>query len=366
MRKDFKIIIIAVAVLLVGGGTIFGTIIFLTWGEYNFSDTYIYDPGVPSPIEDVSFSCDVGAISIHYNTTPTDNVVKIDLTISVNGGFVEGKTFSDFFQPIIWENVSVPVINFELHNKPTAIFIFGLFRNIQIDVTLRTDVGYNIDAYTATGSVNLDASTGVVLNDTSLSSSTGSVALNADEDASFLGDTYLGTSTGSVSIFADNNTFSNGIYASSSTGSATLNFTNCIMGDDLYCSVSTGSIGLKSYNMLYTQDAGWNVGTSTGSVDVEIYQSLNMGANVIGTIGSSTGGVDIVYTDKLSTVGAEFDCGTGTGSVTYMSSGSGGFSWIGDSNDKVITSDDYGASTFRYTFTVSTSTGSIEVIGESL
>jgi hypothetical protein len=118
--------------------------------------------------------------------------------------------------------------------------------------------------------------------------------------------------------------------------------------------------------MVYTQNAVWNVGTSTGSVDVEIYQSIEMDANVTGTIGSSTGSVDIVYKDTSSTVGAEFACGTTTGSVTYISSGSGGFSWLGDSNDKIITSDDYGASTFRYTFTVSTSTGSIEVIGESL
>ncbi|MHA1916138.1 MAG: hypothetical protein ACW97V_17455, partial [Promethearchaeota archaeon] len=212
----------------------------------------------------------------------------------------------------------------------------------------------------------LDAPTGVTLNNTGLTTSTGSVALNAEDDVFFLGDMELETSTGSVSVFADNDTFSNGLSVITSTGSATLNFTNCILGDDLYCSVSTGSIDLKSYNMVYTQNAVWNVGTSTGSVDVEIYQSIEMDANVTGTIGSSTGSVDIVYKDTSSTVGAEFACGTTTGSVTYISSGSGGFSWLGDSNDKIITSDDYGASTFRYTFTVSTSTGSIEVIGESL
>ncbi|MHA2397363.1 MAG: hypothetical protein ACXADU_00555 [Promethearchaeota archaeon] len=361
MRKDFKIIIIAVAVLLVGGGTIFGTVVFLTWGEYNFSDTYLYDPGVPSPIEDVSFSCDIGAISIHYNTTPTDNVVKIDLTISVKGGFVEGKTFSDFFQPIIWENVSVPVINFELHKKPTPFFIFGILHSIQIDVTLRTDVGYNIGAYTATGSVNLDASTGVVLNNTSLSSSTGSVALNADEDASFLGDTHLGTSTGSINIYADNNTFSNGLSAGTSTGSATLNFTNCIMGDDLSVQVSTGSIDLKSYNMVYTQDATWDLDTATGGIDVEIYQSMGIGANVTGSIHTSTGSVDIIYKDTTASVGARFTCSTGTGSITYTPLGVGGFSQVGG----VITSSDYNSASFRYILSVSTGTGSIEVIGEN-
>jgi len=366
MRTSLKVILIIVAIVLVGGGTIFGVLVALTWGEYNYSDTFLYDPGVPSPIEEVSFTSDIGAISVHYNTTPTDNAVKIDLSIRIKGGFVEGKTFSDFFNPIIWENVSVPVINFELKKKITPQFFLGIFYNISIDVILRTDVIYDINALSGTGSIKLDASSGVALNNTSLMTSTGSVGLDVDTGVVFLGNVGLETSTGSVTVYANNDTFSNGLSVITSTGSATLNFTNCILGDDLYCSVSTGSIGLKSYNMLYTQDAVWNVGTSTGSVDVEIYQSINIDANVTGTIGSSTGGVDIVYIDKLSTVGAEFDCGTSTGTVTYISSGSGGFSWIGDSNDKVITSDDYDASTFRYTFTVSTSTGSIEVIGESL
>ncbi|MHA1916367.1 MAG: hypothetical protein ACW97V_18610 [Promethearchaeota archaeon] len=362
MRTSLKIILIIVAVVLVSAGAIFGIVVALTWGEYNYSNTYLYDPGVPSSMEDISFSSDVGAISIHYNTTPTDNVVEIDLTIKIKGGFVEGKTFSDFFKPIIWENVSVPAINFELGNQRNPLFIFGLFYNISIDVTLRTDVVYNIEALTATGSVILDAPTGVTLNNTGLTTSTGSVALNAEDDVFFLGDMELETSTGSVSVFADNDTFSNGLSVITSTGSATLNFTNCIMGDDLSCSVSTGSIDLKSYNMVYTQNAVWNIGTSTGSVDVEIYQSIELGADVTGTIGSSTGSVDIVYKDTLSTVGAKFTCSTSTGSITYTPLGSGGFSEVGG----VITSADHATAIGTHTFVVSTSTGSIEVIGESL
>ena len=77
MRKNLKIILIVVAIVIVGGGGIFGIVIALTWGEYNYSDNYIYDPVAPSSLEKVSFNCDTGKISINYNTTPTDNVVKV-------------------------------------------------------------------------------------------------------------------------------------------------------------------------------------------------------------------------------------------------------------------------------------------------
>jgi hypothetical protein len=366
MRKPLKIILIAAAVLIVGGGTTFGIVISLTWGEYAYSDTYFYDPGVPSSIEKIDFNCDIGAITINYNSTPTNEVVKVELSINIKGGFVQGKTFSDFFHPIIWLNESTPVVTFTLTKKINPAFIFGLFHNIQVDVTLRSDVIYDIDALSQTGSIILITPVGITLNNTHLITATGSIGVDSKDDVTFLGLTTFGTSTGSIDFYADNNNFTHGLTIGTSTGSATVNLTNCIMGDDLTIGVSTGSIDFSSYNMQYAQNVVWDIETSTGSVDIAIYQSIGMGANVTGSIQTSTGGVDVIYKDTLSTVGAEFDCGTGTGTVTYLSSGTGGFSWIGDSNNKVITSDDHSASTSRYTLTVSASTGSIEVIGESL
>ncbi|MFX1325695.1 MAG: hypothetical protein ACFE8N_12130 [Promethearchaeota archaeon] len=359
MRKKPKIMIYVVAALAISGGAAFGIVFATTWGSFEYSDTFFYEPSVPSPLEKISINSDVGKIAVRYNTTPTNYFVKIELNILMRGGFVEGKTFSDFFKPIVWSNESTPVTTFSLENKPWGLF--ALFRNITIDVTLRTDVLYDISAVTATGSVSMDIPGGIAINTTYLDSSTGSVSLISDKDVTFLGDLNLDTSTGSIKLFAKNDTFINGVTATTSTGSLTLNFSNCIMGDDLTGLVSTGSIELKSYNMLYTQDCIWNIDTATGSVDAEIYQYVAMGANVTGSIQTSTGSVDIIYKDTLANVGAKFTCSTGTGSITYTPTGSGGFNKV---NGDII-STSYTGAIFKYTLGVSTGTGSIEVIGES-
>ena len=86
-----------------------------------------------------------------------------------------------------------------------------------------------------------------------------------------------------------------------------------------------------------------------------------MNASITGTIESSTGGIDLFYDDLLSTVGAQFTCSVGTGSISYISFGSGGMSKIGG----IISSTDYDTATNKYTLDMSTGTGSIDVLGRS-
>ena len=115
--RSRNIVFLIIAGILVSSGVGFGIVMFVNWGEYAYSNDYLYDPGIPSSLEKVSFSCDVGSINIKYNTTPTNYAVKLELDIKVSGGFVEGKAFSDFFKPIIWTNVSASLITFSLANS---------------------------------------------------------------------------------------------------------------------------------------------------------------------------------------------------------------------------------------------------------
>ena len=126
--RSRNIVFLIIAGILVSGGVAFGLIMFINWGEYSYSNDYYYDPGIPSSMEQVNFSCDVGNINIKYNTTPTNYAVKLDLDIKVSGGFVEGKSFSDFFKPLIWTNVSASQIVFSLENKPITWFIIPIIR----------------------------------------------------------------------------------------------------------------------------------------------------------------------------------------------------------------------------------------------
>ncbi|MFX1455279.1 MAG: hypothetical protein ACFFDB_07865 [Promethearchaeota archaeon] len=359
MRRR-NIILLIVAGLLVSGGVAFGIVVVATWGSYSFSNSYYYDPGIPASWEKVSFTSDIGRINIRYNTTPTDYVVQLDLDIKISGGGVAGKNFSDFFKPIVWLNESVPVITFQLENKAIAWFLIPVFYNITIDVTLRTDVNYDVVGSSITGSINFNIPDNMVLNNTILSTTTGSVAINANENVTFNGNMLATTTTGSVAIYAEGVNFSHGITTSSTTGSLTLNFTNCIIGDDMRGLVTTGSITIRSYNMIYSQDCVWDFDTTTGGIKATIHQYVEMGANITGSMVTTTGGVEVDYIDTLSSVGASFFGASSTGS--YSRSSGGGFS---ATNFNPFYSLDYATANNTYTLSLTTTTGGIDVDGTS-
>ncbi len=358
MIKSQKIILIIAALVVVGGASIFGILVAVNWGEYNHSENFYSS----SPIEEINIESDIGAINIQYNTTPTDYYAKIELDIVIRGGFVSGKSFSNFFEPVIWQNESTPIARFELNAKSTTVFFLGLSRKINIYVTLRSDVMYNIDAFTSTGSIELNASSNKIINNTQLRTSTGSILFTSAINTSFLGTLDLRTSTGSISAYAVMTNFSYGLTTYSDTGSLTLSLTSCNINDDLVGTISTGSMTIDSYNTVYNKDCNWDFETSTGSIDVSITQLIEMNANITGDIQTSTGSIDVVYNDGLSSVGAQFTCSTSTGSITYTNLGAGGMNKVGG----VVSTDDYNSASNKYIFSLDTSTGSIEVKGQSL
>ena len=362
MIRSQKIILIIVAVVLAASAGVFGIVVVATWGDYEYSNTYYYEPGSPSLIEVLNVECDTASINIKYNTTPTDFYAKIDLDLKVSGAYVEGKSFSDFFKPILWDNTTNSPVTFDVDNKPSTWFIFGLSHRSTLNVTLRTDITYEIDASSATGSIKMDVPQGSTLGKTTLHTSSGSVRLNSALNTTFQGDVSLSTSTGSVRAYAIKTSFIHGFNAASSTGSLRLNFTSCILGDDLTADGSTGGITLKSYNMRYTQDCIWDIGTSTGSISAEILQFNEMGANVTGSIGTSTGSVSVLYKDDQINVGASFTGSTSTGSVSYTDTSPIGFSQVGNS----FTSLDYVGALYTYTLSLSTSTGNVHADAESV
>lgn len=362
MIRSQKIILIIVAVVLVGSAGIFGIIVVATWGDYEYSNTYFYKPGSPSLIEVLNVESDTATINIKYNTTPTDFYAKIDLELKVSGAYVEGKSFSDFFKPIQWLNTTNSPVTFDIDNKPQLVFIFGSLNRGTINVTIRTDVIYDIHALTATGAITLDVPPGTTIGETTLVTSTGSVHLDSDVNTTFQGEVTLSASTGSVKVYATETNFTSGLTADTSTGSLTVNFTSCILGDDLSVGGSTGSITLKSYNMIYTQDCTWNIETSTGSINAEILQFNEMGAKVTGSLESSTGSVSVIYKDDKPNVGARFTGSTSTGSISFTDTNPTGFSQVGNS----FTSLDYGGALYTYTLSLTTSTGSIHTDAESV
>ncbi|HDZ16656.1 hypothetical protein LCGC14_1361520 [marine sediment metagenome] len=364
IRKDLRIIFFVTSTLILSGGVNFGILVATTWGEFKYSNTYFFKPSSPSPVEKVSINGDIGSIIINYNTTPTDHYVKLDLYVKIRGGFIEGKSFTDFFEPIRYNSApevnSFSEVEFELDKFPISS-LFLLSQSITIDVTLRTDVIYDIDILSSTGSVSLNIPDNIVINNSILKTATGSISLLADKNVTFNGNVQMSTSSGSIALFAKNTNFTQGLTASTSTGLLTLNFTKCIVGNDIGGVVSTGNITLRSYNMEYSQNSTWTFETSTGSIDAEIYQFVDMGANVSGSLLVSTGSIDVIYKDNQAINGASFLGTWSTGSYIRTSSG-GGFS---ATNSNPFFSLDYTTAISIYTLNLTITTGNIEIDGTS-
>ena len=362
--RNYKIALIISVALIVGGSLGFFIYGFVASGSIENSFNFTYEPSSPDPIEELTFNIDIGKILFTYNTTPTTSYAKIDVDIEVAGLYMEGKIYTDFFHPSTewWENTTG---TFNLKALPDAWYNpshwFKSY-NITVAVTLRTDVVYDLTALTAVGSIEMLVSDDVILNGTSLTSSTGSIKLNTLGNNEFQGKVRLESSTGSVEIFSANTNFTRGFRALTSTGSLSLNFTNCLMGDNLIGTVSTGSVTFKSYNMVYTKDIIVNLETSTGSIDAELYQYISMGANVTGVWKTSTGSIDVLYIDDLGDTDIRFVSSTSVGSINYTPHATMA---ITGPESNIYSTLNYGDAMYRYTFSLDTSTGSINANAQS-
>jgi hypothetical protein len=271
---------------------------------------------------------------------------------------MQGKTYQNFFEPQSdwWNNVTA---TFNLLTLPDIWFDpshwFKSY-NITVLITLRTDVVYDITALASTGSIEMEVADEVILDGLSLTSSTGSIDLKTLGDNTFMGDVILDTSTGEIKSYATKTNFSMGFQASTSTGSLILNYTSCIMGDNLIGTVSTGNVNFKSYNMVYSKDINLNLASSTGKIDVDLYQYISMGANVSGIWETSTGNVDVLYRDSLVDTGVRFVGSKGTGSFIYTSHATMDIEGI---TDNIYYSLDFAAANYRYEISLETSTGNI-------
>ena len=359
--RNYKITLIVISALIVGGCIGFVVTGFTTAGSIDVSFNFQYEPSSPDPIEDLSINADLGNIIVKYNNTATSYLAEIDVDIKIAGLFMSGKTYLDFFNPSTeWWAESSGIFTLEdiPHVWLDPSYWFKLYE-ITIIVTLRTDVIYNIDATTATGEIEMSVPDEVILNGTSLTSSTGSVKLTTSGNTEFQGKVGLQTSTGNIDLFAKNTNFTHGFKAISSTGRLLLNYTNCGMGDDLTGVVSTGKVLFKSYNMYYFKDINLKLQTSTGNIDAEIYQYIDMGANVTGNVHTSTGSIDVCYRDDIANTGVRFVSSTSTGSINYTPHATM------EIVVNLYSSDNYGIATYKYIFTLAISTGNVFVNGQS-
>ncbi len=357
-----KIIIIVLSLVIGGGIGVFFIVGFAMSSTIEESFTFLYQD-VPSSIEELNLDVGIGAIDIRYNTSNTPYIAKIDVDMRISGLFMSNMGYADFFGPTTswWQNGTFPPILFRLQQLPHVWLnpaSWFKLANIEINVTLRTDVAYDLNADTGTGSIRLVTANNAILDDVDLNSGTGSIYLSTAENTTIQDTLNLDAGTGSISLYGKRTNFTNGLLLDTGTGSIIANLSNSIIGGNVGLSSGTGSIDFRIYHNEYTQNCNWAISAGTGGIFIGINQHGLMGANVTGNIHAGTGTINLQYIDTSSGVGASFFGTTGTGSFNPVNT----LGFIPSSNP--FNSLDF-PTTYNYDFNLDTGTGNINVDGSS-
>lgn len=362
MRKIPLVIIVVLSIVIGGGTGVFFIVGFAMSGTIEESFTFQYQD-IPSSVEELNIDVGIGAVDIRYNTSNTPYIVKIDVDMRISGLFMSDKSYTDFFGPTSgwWQNGTFPPILFRLQQLPHVWLnpaSWFKFANIEINVTLRTDIVYDINAVTGTGSIRLVTPNNVILDDVDLSSGTGSIYMSVSDNTTIQDTSHLDAGTGSISLYGKRTNFTNGLLIEAGTGSIIANLSNSIIGSNIGLSSGTGNIDFRTYHIEYTQNCNWAVSAGTGGIFVGINQHGLMGANVTGNIHTGTGTINLQYIDTSSNVGASFFGTTGTGSFNRVNT----LGFIPGSNP--FNSLDF-PTTYNYDLNLDTGTGNINVDGSS-
>ena len=355
-RTGRKIFVIFLIIAIVGSG-IFGVVTMMNWGESRGNADYFYTNASPSSVESIRFDVGTSDVIINYINSPSPSapVVEIHLEYYVAGGFVENKAFDEIFY-FNWDNTSA-VKEFYLHIKPFVGMI--MIQDTNIYVTLRSDVTYEIDVEVSTGHTMINIPDDAIIDKVTLAGSTGSMEINAGSNVTFQDTVRATVSTGNIEISTEDSTFSSDIFATTSTGSIDFNFTNCSFDGDFIVLLSTGSFSMDLYNSQYQSDHIWDVTTSTGKINVEIYQYLPMLNDITADFETSTGDITVDYNGTNTLAGAQFVSSVSTGNYNYDNLG--GFL----ESNSLFESLGYDSAGNKYTFTMAVSTGDISVTGRS-
>jgi hypothetical protein len=286
MERNFKTVLIIVNLFFVFSIISIPSIVifaeFANFSRLNKSLTYKYRSETPPIEKELNLITDVGIIDIKYVSPSVDYLVMIDVEIEMAGPNLKSKSYLDFFN-IGWENLTSPLnFTFILISDMLVEFSNLHIANININVQLRADIVFSLNAFVNEGVVKFSA-LGITVSDL----------------------------------------FSNVI-----NGDVIYEFTYCEVEGNISGIVNNGNITLITYNNKYTHNSLLTLNNKVGYILFEIIQFEKMGANITGTGITKTGNISINYKDFSPDIGARF--------VFYNATGHGHEtenSWVGFERD---------------------------------
>ncbi|MEJ2250442.1 MAG: hypothetical protein P8Y70_09845 [Candidatus Lokiarchaeota archaeon] len=297
MKKLLILFIFGFSVFI-GGSFAIGIYGFAANGYVEDSFNYSYETSQLNSTQDLHFRMDVGNVYIEYNNSKMEEAMMADMRIYLSGPFINGKKYTDYFNPVIWQNtptsanLSLKEFNNNWPGKDDWFYRDGSTLRIK----LRTDLTYNISVYSEEGNIEVHSPKDVNINKINLT-----------------------TSIGDVSLYANRTIFNNKISIKSNTGNIFLNFTKCIIDGSIRSVTFTGDTHLNTYHPYYTETSNWEINTTNGDIIVNINQNENMNSDVDASFQSHVGNVVVNYHDNSTQVGALFSGSSGINVIKYES-----------------------------------------------
>ncbi|MFX1574201.1 MAG: hypothetical protein ACFFB0_15775 [Promethearchaeota archaeon] len=246
------------------------------------SESFIYEPSSPSSVEKLYINIEFGDIEIRYIEPRVDYLVKIDMSFELSGLNLTGKNHSDFFN-IIWHTTNTSAyLTVELSSQSWFDDKLWVSRNVDISVSIRSDVVFDIITRLAEGNYEISVPWAVTTGNLLTNVSNGNISY----------DFKCGTIEGNVAVDVNE-------------GDIFYNFDRCTIGGNITGITREGDLVLKSYNVEYTQNCNWIL-NNNGDMNVEISQYKEMGANVTCTAWIIDGMLDLFYKDISENIGAYF------------------------------------------------------------
>ena len=264
------IAIIAVAAILIG-------LTFIPIYEVTPVNSQISIPGKTGVnILNLNVDVDVGHVNIHFEnltSEPHSPSIIINTTATGRVSVFGSNTSLDRYMPVSQNETVGNILTVTAEQEADGVsWLWSSSINVTIDVIIDWSMNTSLNVKTATGGIILETQAGVILNSTSLQTTTGGAEAYLAQDVIVAGDFSIKTTTGGIKLDWNNPTVTNSVKvnATTTTGGVDVTFTQY---DKL-----EGNITLKAEAV-------------TGGINFILDIRNNIGAKIESTV--TTGGINV-------------------------------------------------------------------------
>lgn len=282
-KKLFVVLLVVIIIIAT-----FSLLIIVTFEEVDEYKTYTYSPeNTPSSLK-IELDMENTSVEIKFTDELSEPVVKLDYHKKWQGFVITQPSFETSSSKVTFKGSRV-----------------AGDADSELTVILRSDVEYDIDSKI----------------------SSGSIALNTEDQGVILGTVDFDSSTGSTSISGTNLTITEQIKLKSKDGSSSVNLIDCTIGDidstfnsgslainlekcnieDIHVSGDSGSVALISKDSKIDSHSSWTFDVDSGSVVVDIDQSTSLGGDI--TVDASITGkkeIKVNFNGNATNIRAKF------------------------------------------------------------